>query len=56
MEKVKDMDCTEEWDLLYVVTAESCANAANENHSTVGVALNDGVNTQPLYVGKEESV
>lgn len=56
MAKVKDMDCTEEWDLLYVATAESCAKAANENHSTVGVDLNDGVNTLPLYVRKEDSV
>lgn len=43
-------------DLLYVVTAESCVEAANENHSTVGVDLNDGVNTLPLYTGKEDSV
>lgn len=43
-------------DLLYVVTAESCVEAASENHSTVGVDFNNGVNTLPLYIGKEDSV
>lgn len=43
-------------DLLYVVTAESCVEAASENHSTVAVDFSDGVNTLPLYIGNEDSV
>lgn len=38
-------------DLLYVLTAERCVEAVNENH----VDLKDGVNTLPLYVGKESA-
>lgn len=38
-------------DLLYVLTAERRVEAVNENH----VDLKDGVNTLPLYVGKESA-